>query len=299
MHVEGRTGLRLTLSAFLLLDRKKSYLHKSSTLLRWHHFFLFLTLPPSCSRIFIIVLGSLLQNSVDGKLSTPQLRLAYSALVRSATMTSTRAPGDTYTLAWYCVQLLIDTIRDLSSPPRYTSQNPKGKGKAQEKPEADNNATKVDGRIHRLSLTLISTISSLPLTLILRGLDEIRLIITAYSRDDGGVDDSNDEASQSERKGRKKELLEALFAEILEKIGDREKEAAMKWWYKHRPALISESGDVSERGQEGQQQQGPLFLAPSSWFTKNRKEVEKEKDVNVVGEREGNPSSDSPISSRL
>ncbi|KAF8816916.1 hypothetical protein BYT27DRAFT_7219497 [Phlegmacium glaucopus] len=62
------------------------------------------------------------QSSVDGKLSIPQLRLAYSALVRSATVMSTGAPGDTYTLAWYCVQLLIDTIRDLSPPLPYTSQ---------------------------------------------------------------------------------------------------------------------------------------------------------------------------------
>ena len=228
---------------------------------------------------------------MDGKLSTSQLCLAYSALVRSATMTSTGVPADTYTLAWYCVQLLIDTLRDLSPPPPYTSQNPKGKSKAQEKPEVDDTTKAVD-RVHRLSLMLISTISSLPVMLMLRALDEIRIIITAYShprsRDDSGVDGVNkDEASQSERKGRKKELLDALFSEILEKIGDREKEAGIKWWYKHRPALISESGDDRQRGQEGQQEQGPLgavLWASSYWFTKRRRGVEK-------GEREENQSS--------
>src|SRR5882757_9113405 len=139
-------------------------------------------------------------------------------------MISTEDSGDTYTLAWYCVQLLIDTIWDLSSPPPYTTlQNPKGKGKAQEQLEGDNNTKKADDRPHRLSLMLISTISSLPMTIMLRALDEIRTIITApsHSRDDSGVNDDDggnkdDEASQSEKRGRKKkELVEALFFEIL------------------------------------------------------------------------------------
>jgi hypothetical protein len=210
-------------------------------------------------------------------------------------MTSTGVPDDTYTLAWYCVQLLIDTMRDVSPPPSHTSQNPKGKSKAQEKVEADNDATKADDYIHRLSLMLISTISSLPITLMLRALEEIRIIITACShsrsQDDSGV--------ESEAKGRKEELLEVLFSEILEKVGDREKEAAIKWWYKYRPALISESGD---RGEEEKQQQGSLgtvLLASSSWFTKCRRGVEKAKDVDVAGEREENQSSNSPVLSRL
>ena len=45
--------------------------------------------------------------------------------------------------------------------------------------------------------------------------------------------------------------LEALFSEILEKIGDREKEAAIKWWYTYRPIPISnlESGGyVDDQG---------------------------------------------------
>jgi len=123
---------------------------------------------------------------------------------------------------------------------------------------------------------LISTISSLPMTLMLRALDEIRIIImTAYShsssrsRDDSGVDDGNkdeeDEASQSERKGRRKVLLEALFCEILEQMGDREKEGAIKWWYTCRPDLISESD-------------GEGKLTSSSWFTKRRRGVEKAKN---------------------
>ena len=56
-------------------------------------------------------------------------------------MTSTAVPDDAYALAWYCVQLLVDTIRDLSPLSyTYTAQNPDSQGIAyQEKPdEAEN-----------------------------------------------------------------------------------------------------------------------------------------------------------------
>ena len=275
---------------------------------------------------------------MNEKLSTSQLCLAYSTLVRSSTMTSTTATATTgvlgsdtsYTLAWYCVQLLVDTIRDLS-PLSYTSRNPKSQGRPPTPKEkladdpADSDTTKAgataataaddDGRIHRLSLMLISTISSLPVTIMLRALDEVYHIITSAfsspspSQDGGGggggvvVDyGNNEEGSQrsERRKRRKKELLEALFSEILEKIGDCEKEAAMKWWYTYRPVLISESGHVDNG--EG--------LGMMHWFTKRWRGVEKKvEDVDGVGgererererEREKNRlSSNSVVVSRL
>ena len=248
---------------------------------------------------------------MNGKLSTSQLCLAYSTLVRSATMTSTATAtagvlgSDTsYTLAWYCVQLLVDTIRDLSPLSYTTRRNPKSQGRPPTPKEkladdsADSDTTKAsaataddddDDRIHRLSLMLISTISSLPVTIMLRALDEVyRIIISAYSspspsRDGGGggggvVDNGNNEegSQRSERrKRRKKELLEALFSEILEKIGDCEKEAAMKWWYTYRPVLVSESGHVDNG--EG--------LGMMHWFTKRWRGVEK-KVEDMDGERE-------------
>ena len=231
---------------------------------------------------------------MDGKLSTSQLRLAYSTLVRSATMTSTTAGvlgSDTsYILAWYCVQLLVDTIRDLS-PLSYTSQNPKSQGPPTPKEKladgpADSDSMKAgaddDDRIHRLSLMLISTISSVPVTFMLRALDEVyNIIISAYSppsllQDGGGGVVDKEGSQQSERQRRKKELLEALFSEILEKIGDCEKEAAMKWWYTHRPVLVSESGHVER--QEA--------LGKTHWLTKRWRGDEKVKDLDAVGERE-------------
>ena len=171
----------------------------------------------------------------------------------------------------YYVQLLVNTIRDLSPLP-YTSQNPESQGTAyQKKPdEADTMRADDDDRTHRLSLMLISTISSLPMTIMLRALDEIYIIINAYSYsssssprdkkssvvDDGNKEEEEGSQSDSERKRRrrkKKELLEALFSEILEKIGDCKKAAAMKWWYTYRPILISdlESGGYVDQGKVG------------------------------------------------
>ena len=91
--------------------------------------------------------------------------------------------------------------------------------------------------------------------------------------------------------------MEALSTEILVKIGDCKKEAAMKWWYTYRPVLISESEDV-----DGGKGQGPLdtiLLASSPWFTKCWKGVEKVKDVDTAGKREKNLLSNSVILSRL
>ena len=256
-------------------------------------------------------------------------------MTSTATATATTSSGvlgsDTsYTLAWYCVQLLIDTIRDLSPLSCTSSRNPRSQGRPPPPKEklaedpADSDTTKAgaatpatadDDRIHRLSLMLISTISSLPVTIMLRALDEVYHIITsAYSspspsQEGGGggggvvVDNGNNEegSQQSERrKRRKKELLEALFSEILEKIGDCEKEAAMKWWYTYRPVLISESGHVDNG--EG--------LGMMRWFTKRWRGVEKKvEDVDGVGgererererEREKNRlSSNSVVLSRL
>jgi hypothetical protein len=71
------------------------------------------------------------------------------------------------------------------------------------------------GRLHHLHLILISALPSLPLPLPLlpRTLGTILSII--LSLPDG------DE--------QRKELIEELFAEILERVGDREKEVIM-WW---------------------------------------------------------------------
>ncbi|KAG6889886.1 hypothetical protein C0995_013861 [Termitomyces sp. Mi166 len=160
----------------------------------------------------------LIQNSQDGRLSTAQLRLAYSALVRSASTSGSIA--EAHQLGWYCITLILDVIRDLSL--EGTQGNDLDTGSRQ--------------RLHRLHLTLISTVSSLPLPLMIRVLEEIRSIITKPRQSESGVERLKDGVEE-----RRKELVDTLFVEILEKVGEQEKEAAMRWWYAHRQAFLFEN----------------------------------------------------------
>ncbi|PPQ69303.1 hypothetical protein CVT24_001669 [Panaeolus cyanescens] len=186
----------------------------------------------------------LIDNSKEGRLNTSQLRLAYSALVRSATvsafMSEGEKPDETYTLAWYCIQLLLDTIHQQLPP-----AGSKGKGKAVNTSDPD--------RLQRLLLMLISSVSSVPLPLMMRTLDEIRTLLTSDLPPLSGSQQSKKD------KERREEVLEALFEEILEKTGDREKEAAMRWWYTWRPHLLASPAEDKE--------DGGLF----SWFSARKK----------------------------
>lgn len=104
-------------------------------------------------------------------------------------------------------------------------------------------------RLHRLELTLVSTLSSLPLTLLAKALDEV---LTLWTGEEWrGAEEA--EGKKEEGKEKRGEVVEALFAEILEGVGDREKEYAMVWWYRHRAALGG--GDVGRRG-EGEGEEG-------------------------------------------
>ncbi|KAJ7043901.1 hypothetical protein C8F04DRAFT_1070849 [Mycena alexandri] len=165
----------------------------------------------------------LIENSVDGRLHTPQLRLAFAALVRSACASarSGELTDDAYALAWYCVDALLDAIHALSGPDGAVSANN-------------------DDRLHRLHLTLISVVPALPLKLLPRVLEEIGTILTrgrgAQSGSGGGGG------------GEAKELVDAMFVEISERVGDREKELAMRWWYDNRLAFsYSEAGTGTTR----------------------------------------------------
>lgn len=122
----------------------------------------------------------LIDNSVQGRLSTLQLRLAFAALVRSA------ASAADLSLAWFCIDCLLAAIASTS--------------------EHD------DERQHRLHLTLISCVPSVPLAFLPRLLDPIRSFI---------------DAAQDKKR---QELTDGLFAEIKERIGDREKEYMIRWW---------------------------------------------------------------------
>ncbi|KAG6844469.1 hypothetical protein H0H87_006693 [Tephrocybe sp. NHM501043] len=167
-------------------------------------------------------------NSQGGRLSTAQLRLAYAALVRCASSSGTNS--EARQLGWYCIDVILDVIRGL------LSEGAQGSG-GQDSQQ----------RLHRLQLTLISTVSSLPLPLMIRTLEEIRNIITRPRQSDSGVE-MEEHVVEEER--RRKELVDALFVEILEKVGDQEKEAAMRWWHIHRQSLLVEVSQ--EMGDESQ-----------------------------------------------
>lgn len=133
-----------------------------------------------------------------------------------------------HVLAWYCIDTLLQTIH---------KQAAKGKGKATT-PESlapDGDET----RAHRLHLMLVSSVSAVPLALLSKVLDEIRGIIV-----DGRTRTSGDGLEE------KRELVEALFGEIMEKVGDREKEFVIRWWQAHEDEFRFLDGKTSqsERG---------------------------------------------------
>ena len=155
------------------------------------------------------------QNAREGGLTTPQLRLAYAALVRSASTgrnprravpavhrtshtprslfgRNNSEPDEEFSgdpaLAWLCIEQLLQThAAAIGASP--------------------------ETRL-ALSLTLISLISNVGLVLLPRVLDEVQRVV------DGETEP-----------GRRRILIENVFEEILERVGDTEREIAMKWWF--------------------------------------------------------------------
>jgi len=113
-----------------------------------------------------------------------QLRLAFAVLIKSASLT--RDPA----LAWLCVSSIVATCKELSQD--------------------------IDRR-HRLYLALISSLPSLPLTLLPQALSAVK----------DAIDSTLDDATR-------KELVEALFHEIMENVGDAEKGYVVRWWNERR-----------------------------------------------------------------
>ena len=140
------------------------------------------------------------QNSADGHLTTDQLRLAYPSLVKGAMSCSSPVDGS---LAWFCIQLLVDKINDLTLRPDGLE------GSSEE--------------LRRLRLTLLSTVPSISLPSPLLGqlLSAIDVVI-------------RNESLEQERST----LLAAMYEVILREVGDGEREFVMRWWF----ALLEEPG---------------------------------------------------------
>jgi len=167
----------------------------------------------------------LIENSADGKLNAPQLKLAFSALVKSASAGATGNQNaeslldENDTLAWYCIESILDAVHR-QSPANDQSNE----------------------RLHRLHLTLISAIPSLPLKLLPRALEEIKSIITRCNHDSERQSSSSSVVMSWTNK--QNELVDALFDEILGKVGDREKEYVMQWWHDHRREFVHMGEEV-------------------------------------------------------
>lgn len=157
------------------------------------------------------------QNAKDGKLTTSQFRLAYSALVRSAN--TGRAPNSLrpqltgpshngLALARLCIEELLQAINSYSPP----SMNASSSEDASEETDAQIE------ELTRLRLALISLVPNVTIQLLPYLLQDIDRIICA----------------EQDRR-RKRNLIDAVFDEILERVGDEEKEFAMCWWNERLP----------------------------------------------------------------
>ena len=83
---------------------------------------------------------------------------------------------------------------------------------------------------YRLRLVLVSTLSALPFMVLPDALNAVS----------GAMRDSKGEAQR--------ELGREVFKEIMENVGDREKEYCLRWWEEQRDAL---EGDVEEKYGKG------------------------------------------------
>ncbi|KXN93401.1 hypothetical protein AN958_00325 [Leucoagaricus sp. SymC.cos] len=176
----------------------------------------------------------LIENSAGGKLSTPQLRMAYAALVRCASASGLNVDptrGESFALSWYCIQSLLDAVRGCSAEKEKTDTSTSYGSMNLE-------------RLQRLHMTLISAMPSLPLPLMLRVLGEIKKIITSIPPSSISLQQPaslspTDMAPQKQQEVRspRDELVKSLFEQIMEHVGYREKSAVMQWWYENRVDL--------------------------------------------------------------
>ncbi|KAH9989689.1 hypothetical protein BJV74DRAFT_922453 [Russula compacta] len=134
--------------------------------------------PAFVEKVVPFYVQCLLENSADGKLTTAQLRLAYSALMSSAS-------GNAPAMGQFCLSSLLSALTGLS--------------------EADDAP-----RRHRLRLVLVSTLSALPLIVLQDALN-------AVSHEIG--------ASRGEER---QQLVKEVFKEIMENVGDGEKEYCLR-----------------------------------------------------------------------
>lgn len=85
-------------------------------------------------------------------------------------------------------------------------------------------------RRHRLRLVLVSTLSALPLVILPEALNAV------------------DDAIRDSKGGEQRELAKEVFKEIVENVGDREKEYCLRWWEGQRYMLEEVTEEVNGKG---------------------------------------------------
>ncbi|TRM64003.1 hypothetical protein BD626DRAFT_264045 [Schizophyllum amplum] len=167
--------------------------------------------------------GCLVENASPDRLSLAQLRHAYAMVVRCA-----GAHEDA--LAMYCVQQLLDATHG----------------------PTDNISTEAEAtRQQRLRLTLASTISSVPVSLLALVLEELK---TLMMRGVGGQEGLYKQGEAGEQSlsylslGERVALRDAIFEEIAEKLGNAGKEYALQWWYTNRSIFPAASAESKAEG---------------------------------------------------
>lgn len=182
---------------------------------------------PFIQEFMRVLMDSITQNSSDERLSTTQLCMAYAALVRSAnafgdgvgTSDGESVEGDS--MAWLCVEVLLDAIRRARSIPSSSLSPPPSSSSVSPTPSTHSD------HLHRLQLTLIALIPSVSLALMPRLLQEVKAIVLS--------------SPAADHRGEKRdELVQALFKAILQDVGDAEKEYTVGWWLENREVLAGE-----------------------------------------------------------
>ncbi len=85
-------------------------------------------------------------------------------------------------------------------------------------------------RRHRLRLVLVSTLSALPAAVLPDGLNAVS------------------DAIQGSKDEERWELVREVFKEIMENMGDREKEYCLRWWEEQRDGL---EGNIEMKNDKG------------------------------------------------
>ncbi|THV03890.1 hypothetical protein K435DRAFT_835673 [Dendrothele bispora CBS 962.96] len=164
---------------------------------------------------------TLIQNSSpNDRLTTTQLCMAFEATARCAVACDKPAATTSSSISFSMdngedslAEMIIEDIITAARTLENSSHN-----------DSDSRE-----QLHRLRLSLVSCLSALPVHLLERALEECkRVLMLPHFGGSGGDADDEDREGDGERR---EALIQALYKEILEKVGDREKDVVVKWWY--------------------------------------------------------------------